>query len=89
MAREPHAPPWVSPLSRWRVHRVMPRRVQPDVVPFALGAHAGWNSIGVEVLKGPQRPLVWALEHQRRAWREPVQARSTATGGAQHGWGCA
>jgi hypothetical protein len=35
-----------------------------DVFPFAHGASAGQNAAGVEVLKGPQRPLVWALERE-------------------------
>jgi hypothetical protein len=53
----------------------VPRRAWPDVVPFALGASAGQNTVGVEVLKGSQHPPARALERQQQAWQEPVLAR--------------
>jgi hypothetical protein len=64
----------------------MPQRARPDVVPFAPGASAGQNIVGVVVLKGPQCPPARVLERQQQAWREPALVRSTATGGARRGW---
>jgi hypothetical protein len=54
--------------------------------PSAPGESAGRSIVGVEVLKGQQRLLERVPGHQQRALREPVLARSIATGGARHGW---
>jgi hypothetical protein len=85
VARKPRPPPWASPSCHWQVRRVVPQRAQPGVVPSAPGANVGRSAAGVEVLKGPRRPLVQALGHQQQVWRESVPARLTATGGARHG----
>jgi hypothetical protein len=82
----PREEPRVSSSPRWQVRRVVPQRARPDIVPFAPSVSTGLSTTGVEVLKGPQRPPMRALERQQRAWRESVLARSTATGGARHGW---
>jgi hypothetical protein len=64
----------------------VPRQAWPDVVPLAPGVSAGHNSVGVEVLKGPQCLAVRAPGHQQQGWREPVPVQSTTTDGARHGW---
>jgi hypothetical protein len=77
----------VWPSSRWQVRRVLQQRARPDVVPFAPSASADRNTASVKVLTGPQRPLVWVPgRQQQQVWREPVLARTTATGGARRGW---
>jgi hypothetical protein len=64
-ARESCAPPRVRPLTRWRVRRAVRRCERPDVVPFTPDESAGRSVVGVEVLKGPQRPPGWALGRQQ------------------------
>jgi hypothetical protein len=44
----------------------VPQHARPDIVPFAPGASADQNAADVEVLTGPQRPLLWAPEHQQQ-----------------------
>jgi hypothetical protein len=57
---------------------------RPDVVSLALGVSAG-HGVGVEVLKGPQRPAARASGRQQQVWREPVPVQSTAMDGARRG----
>jgi hypothetical protein len=55
------------------------RHARPDVIPFALGASAGQNDVGVGVLKDLQHPPARVLERQQQVWRVPALAQSTAT----------
>jgi hypothetical protein len=84
MTRESRLPPRVLVSFRRRACHVVPRRVRPDVVPFAPGVSVGQNGVGVRVLKGPQRPAVRVSGRQQKAWRGLV--RSAATDGARRDW---
>jgi hypothetical protein len=64
----------------------VPRRARPGVVALALDVSADRNGVGVEVRKGPQRPVARVPRRQRWVWRGLVPAQSIATDGARRGW---
>jgi hypothetical protein len=65
--------------SRCEATRAARRR---SIAPYES---VGRSAVGVKLPRSPQRPPGWAPGCQHQAWRELVLARSTATGGAQHG----
>jgi hypothetical protein len=86
VARKSHAPLSERLLPHQRSRRVTRWRARPVVVPSALVESADRSVVGVEVLKGPQRPLGRAPGRQQQVRRGPVLARSTAASEAQRGW---
>jgi hypothetical protein len=72
--------------SRQRSRCVARRHARPVIVPSTPVESADRSVVGVEVLKGPQRPLGRGPGRQQRVRRVPVLARSTAAGEAHRGW---
>jgi hypothetical protein len=60
--------------------------MRPVVVPSAPVDSADRSVVGVEVLKGQQRPPGRALGRQQRVRRGPVLARSTTAREARRSW---
>jgi hypothetical protein len=79
-------PPLERLPSRQRSRHVARRHARPVVVPSAPVESVDWSIMGVEVLKGPQRPIGRAPGRQQRVRRGPVLARSTVAGEARRDW---
>jgi hypothetical protein len=59
---------------------------RPVVVPFTRVESIDRSVVGVEVLKGPQRPPGRAPGYQQRVRRGPALARSAAASEDHRGW---